>query len=52
MKVRLEAAEKNNLDLIQCHFNRDYKEGQVVNDETEVLSAPQYADAENYLTCV
>lgn len=52
MKVRLEAAEKNNQDLIQCHFNREYKEGQVVNDETEVHSATQYADAENYLTCV
>ena len=48
----VDVAEKNNLDLIQCHFNREYKEGQVVNDETEVLSAPQYADAENYLTCV
>lgn len=48
----IEVAEKNNLDLIQCHFNREYIEGQVVDDETEVLSAIQYADAENYLTCV
>ncbi len=48
----VEVAEKNNLDLIQCHFNREYKEGQVASDETEVLSAAQYADSENYLTCV
>lgn len=45
-------AENNNLDLIQCHFNREFKVGQVVNDETEVLSAIEYADSENYLTCV
>ncbi|MGM9795777.1 MAG: glycosyltransferase [Candidatus Aphodosoma sp.] len=47
-----EVAEQNNLDLIQCHFNREYKEGQVENDETEVLSAVKYADSERYLTCV
>lgn len=45
-------AENNNLDLIQCHFNREYKEGQVVVNTSEVLSASQYADSENYLTCV
>ena len=48
----IEVAEKNNLDLIQCHFNREYKEWQVVGEVTEVFSAVQYADAENYLTCV
>lgn len=47
-----EVAERNELDLIQCHFNREYKEGQVVADYTEVLTAQQYADKENYLTCV
>ena len=45
-------AERNDLDLIQCHFNREYMEGLVVADATEVLSAIQYADSENYLTCV
>lgn len=45
-------AEQNNLDMVQCHFNRDYKEGQVVADVTNILSASQYADSENYLTCV
>ena len=48
----VEVAEKNNLDLIQCHFNREYKEGQVEGEATEVLTAAQYADSENYLTCV
>ena len=48
----VEVAEQNNLDLIQCHFNREYKEGQVASDEIEVLSAAQYADSEKYLTCV
>lgn len=48
----VEVAEKNNLDLIQCHFNREYKEGQVAGDEIEVMSATQYADTEKYLTCV
>lgn len=47
-----EVAEQNNLDLVQCHFNRDYKEGQIVTDATEVQSAPEYADSERYLTCV
>lgn len=47
----IEVAERNKLDLIQCHFNREYKEGQVVADDTEVLTAQQYADKENYLTC-
>ncbi len=45
-------AENNNLDLTQCHFNREFTAGQVVNYETEVLSAIEYADSENYLTCV
>ena len=48
----VEVAEQNNLDLIQCHFNREYKEGQVEREATEVLTAAQYADTENYLTCV
>lgn len=48
----VEVAEKNNLDLIQCHFNREYKEGQVEGEITEVLTAAQYAHSENYLTCV
>ena len=48
----VEVAEHNNLDLIQCHFNREYKEGQVEGETTEVLTAAQYADSENYLTCV
>lgn len=48
----VEVAEKNNLDLIQCHFNREYKEGQVEEEITEVLTAAQYAHSENYLTCV
>ena len=48
----VEVAEQNNLDLIQCHFNREYKEGQVEGEATEVLTAAQYADSENYLTCV
>ena len=48
----VEVAEQNNLDLIQCHFNREYKEGQVAGEATEVLTAAQYADSENYLTCV
>lgn len=47
----VEVAEQNNLDLIQCHFNREYKEGQVASNEIEVMSAEQYADTENYLTC-
>ena len=38
--------------MIQCHFNREYKEGQVEGNATEVLTAAQYADSENYLTCV
>ena len=46
-----EVAEQNNLDLIQCYFNREYKEGQVEGEATEVLTAAQYADSENYLTC-
>lgn len=48
----VEVAEQNTLDLIQCHFNREYKEGQVEGEATEVLTAAQYADSENYLTCV
>lgn len=48
----VEVAEQNNLDLIQCHFNREYKEGQVDGNATEVLTATHYADSENYLTCV
>ena len=48
----VEVAEQNNLDLIQCHFNREYKEGQVEGEASDVLSAAQYADSENYLTCV
>lgn len=48
----VEVAEQNNLDLIQCHFNREYKEGQVEGNATEVLTAAHYADSENYLTCV
>ena len=48
----VEVAEQNNLDMIQCHFNREYKEGQVEGEATEVLTAAQYADSENYLTCV
>ena len=48
----VEVAEQNSLDLIQCHFNREYKEGQVEGNATEVLTAAQYADSENYLTCV
>ena len=48
----IEVAEKNNLDMVQCHFNREHIEGQVASDETEVLSATQYADSERYLTCV
>lgn len=48
----VEVAEQNNLDLIQCHFNREYKEGQVEEEASDVLSATQYADSENYLTCV
>ena len=46
-----EVAEQNNLDLIQCYFNREYKEGQVEGEATEVLTAAQYVDLENYLTC-
>lgn len=45
-------ADNNNLDLIQCHFNREYKDGQKVADETDVLTASQYAVSETYLTCV
>lgn len=48
----VEVAEQNSLDLIQCHFNREYKEGQIEGNATEVLTAAQYADSENYLTCV
>lgn len=48
----VEVAEQNNLDLIQCHFNREYKEGQEEGNATEVLTAAQYSDSENYLTCV
>ena len=48
----VEIAEKNNLDLIQCHFNRYYNKDQVFNYKTEVLSAVKYADSERYLTCV
>ena len=48
----VEVAEQNNLDLIQCHFNREYKEGQEAGEATELLTAAQYADSENYLTCV
>lgn len=33
-------------------FNREYKEGQVEGEATEVLTAAQYADSENFLTCV
>ena len=43
----VEVAEQNNLDLIQCHFNREYKEGQVEGEASDVLSAAQYADSEN-----
>ena len=52
LKRWVEVAEQNNLDLIQCHFNREYKEGQVEGEATEVLTAALYADTENYLTCV
>lgn len=48
----VEVAEQNDLDLIQCYFNREYKEGQTAADTTEVQSAPEYADSEKYLTCV
>lgn len=27
LQRRIAVAENNNLDLIQCHFNREYKEG-------------------------
>ena len=47
----VEVAELNELDLIQCYYNREYKEGIVVST-TQVLSASQYADSENYLTSV
>lgn len=52
LKRWVEVAEQNNLDLIQCHFNREFKEGQVEGEATEVLTAAQYADTENYLTCI
>lgn len=48
----LVAAESNNLDLVQCRFNRTYKDGQICGITTGVLNATQYADSETYLTCV
>ena len=52
LQAMIDGAEQNDLDLIQCHFNREYEEGQVAAEATEVLTAPQYAASENYLTCV
>lgn len=48
----VEVAEQNNLDLIQCHYNREYQEGQISMEETEVLSATQYAELEKWITSV
>lgn len=52
LQTMIDGAEQNHLDLIQCHFNREYEEGQVVAEATDVLTASQYAATENYLTCV
>ena len=48
----IEVAVKNKLDLIQCHLNREYKEGQIVEESTEVRSALQFVESEDYLTCI
>lgn len=48
----IDVAEQNHLDLIQCHFNREYEEGQVAAAATDALTASQYAASEKYLTCV
>lgn len=52
LELLVDVAEQNELDFIQCYFNREYIEGQVLAATTEVLSASQYADTENYLTSV
>lgn len=52
LEILVGQVERNNLDLIQCCFNREYLEGQVNPISTDVLSAEQYADSVQYLTCV
>lgn len=44
-------AEQNDLDLVQCHINREYKNGQIVGNTTTVLSSLQYAASKDYLVC-
>lgn len=48
----VDVAEKNNLDLIQCHYNRDYCGEQLKCMETEVLTAQQYIQSDNYIMCI
>lgn len=45
-------AESNDLDLVQCHYNRVYKAGEFCNSSTIPLSTYEYADSEDYLVCV
>lgn len=52
LEILVGQAEQNNLDLLQCHFNREYKEGESGPNVTEVLTSKQYALREQYLTCV
>lgn len=52
LEILVHQAEQNNLDLLQCHFNREYKEGESRPNVTEVLTSKQYALREQYLTCV
>lgn len=48
----LSQAVVNSLDLIQCHYNREYKEGQKEGLDSKVYSAFQYASEERCLTTV
>lgn len=48
----IDTAEINNLDLVQCHFNRTYNEQQFVDDITDAISYQEYATTGGYSVCV
>lgn len=45
-------AEHNNLDLLQCSYNRVYQEHTASFEETNVLTSTKYVETDSYLTCV
>lgn len=52
LEVFVGQMEKYNLDLIQCHYNRVYKEEHISYMTTEIMTGTQYAESDSYLTCV